>query len=146
MRSVGVGVSLALFKNAARDQVLLVQRAKAPSIGLWSLPGGKVEVGETLREACLREVKEETGLDEIDVLGCFNVIDSITANHHFVIVNFLGILTNQEKQPRASDDALQALWFPISKLPSQHLCTSDLHSILQRAVSINNLDLCRCDK
>ena len=54
-----VGVGAIIFRG---DQVLLVQRGKEPSYGKWSVPGGLVEVGESLREAVMREVQEEVGL------------------------------------------------------------------------------------
>ena len=54
-----MGASIAVFKG---DTVLLVQRARAPFRGLWSLPGGSIEPGESAREAALRELKEETGI------------------------------------------------------------------------------------
>ena len=54
-----MGASIAVFKG---DTVLLVQRGRAPFRGLWSLPGGSIEPGESAREAALRELKEETGI------------------------------------------------------------------------------------
>jgi 8-oxo-dGTP diphosphatase len=64
------GASIAVFKDR---KVLLVKRARAPFAGLWSLPGGKVEAGETPRQAACRELKEETGI-EAEVEG---IIDTV---------------------------------------------------------------------
>ena len=68
---VGVGV---LIK--AGDYILLVKRSNEPNKGLWSIPGGMVELGEEVREATKREAKEETGLD-IKVDSLLDVVDNI---------------------------------------------------------------------
>lgn len=76
------------------DRVLLIKRAHEPLKGQWSLPGGGVEVGETLEQATAREVREETGLD-VEVGPIVDVIDRIARDtsggveHHFVLVDFV---------------------------------------------------------
>ena len=86
-----VGVSAVVFHA---DSVLLVRRAKAPLAGEWSLPGGAVELGETLEQAILREVAEETGLT-VGVLKVLEVLDHIEQDvsgrirFHYVLVDFL---------------------------------------------------------
>lgn len=75
-------------------QVVLVRRAHEPLKGQWNLPGGGVELGETLREACAREVREETGLD-VEVGPVVEVFDRIMLDggggvqYHFVLVDYL---------------------------------------------------------
>ena len=75
-------------------QVVLVQRAHEPLKGAWNLPGGVVEVGETLREACAREVLEETGL-VVEVGAVIEVFDRImldeagAVQYHFVLVDYV---------------------------------------------------------
>jgi ADP-ribose pyrophosphatase YjhB (NUDIX family) len=75
-------------------RVVLVQRAHEPLKGAWNLPGGAVEVGETLREACAREVLEETGL-LVDVGAVIEVFDRIMLDaaggvqYHFVLVDYV---------------------------------------------------------
>lgn len=75
-------------------KVVLVKRAHEPLQGEWSLPGGGVEVGETLREACAREVREETGLT-VEVGAAIDVFDRIMRDadggvrYHFVLVDYL---------------------------------------------------------
>jgi 8-oxo-dGTP diphosphatase len=75
-------------------KVVLVQRAHEPLKGAWNLPGGAVEVGETLREACAREVREETGL-VVDVGAVIEVFDRImldeagAVQYHFVLVDYV---------------------------------------------------------
>ena len=68
-----VGVGVVVWK---RDRVLLIRRGKSPMRGRWSLPGGRQELGETVREAAVREVREETGL-EIRLGALLDVVDTI---------------------------------------------------------------------
>ena len=86
-----VGVGAVVFDA---DSVLLVRRAKAPLAGEWSLPGGAVELGETLEEAIVREVAEETGLRvmPLQVVKVFDHIDRDAEGgirFHYVLVDFL---------------------------------------------------------
>ncbi|MGC1873065.1 MAG: NUDIX hydrolase [Acidobacteriaceae bacterium] len=86
-----VGVGAVVFDA---DCVLLVRRAKAPLAGEWSLPGGAVELGETLEEAIIREVSEETGLrvTPLQVVKVFDHIDRDADGRirfHYVLVDFL---------------------------------------------------------
>jgi 8-oxo-dGTP diphosphatase len=86
-----VGVGAVAIKNG---KILLVKRAFEPGAGKWSVPGGLVEVGEKLSEACAREMEEETGL-KVDVLELINVFDMIDNDesggirYHYVLVEFL---------------------------------------------------------
>src|SRR5438876_2625692 len=76
------------------DQVVLVRRGRPPLAGEWSIPGGVVKLGETLRQAAEREAREETGL-EIEAGEVLEVFESITPDaagktcYHYVIVDFL---------------------------------------------------------
>jgi 8-oxo-dGTP diphosphatase len=84
MRPV-VGVGAIVFD--AEGRVLLIERGKPPSAGLWSVPGGKLELHETLAQAVAREVHEETGLVvEVGTLAC--VLERITGDDHFVILDY----------------------------------------------------------
>jgi 8-oxo-dGTP diphosphatase len=92
------------------DELLLIKRAHPPNRGLWAVPGGKVDLGESLAEAATREVREETGLlvklDEVIWVG-----ESIEDDHHLVLIDFLGQAIGGELAP--SDEAIDAQWFNI---------------------------------
>jgi 8-oxo-dGTP diphosphatase len=71
-----------------RGRVLLVERARPPSVGQWSVPGGKLEGAETLAQAVSREVREETGLTvEVGALAC--VVERIGDDYHYVILDYV---------------------------------------------------------
>ncbi len=124
-----VGVGAVVF-NA--DCVLLVRRAKAPLAGEWSLPGGAVELGETLEEAIVREVAEETGLRVVplQVVKVFDHIDRDGEGgirFHYVLVDFLCRIDAEggmrQREPAGEKSALQygsdvsdARWVPVEGL------------------------------
>lgn len=101
------------------ERILLVRRGHGPAAGAWSVPGGRVEWGETLAEAVLRELAEETGLEAMceDVLGW---VERIEADHHFVIVDFrVSVLDPVE--PTAGSDAAEAAWVPLTDVAALNL-------------------------
>ena len=93
------------------DRLLLVRRANQPGAGTWSVPGGRVEPGETVGEAVVREVREETGLEALcgSLLGW---VERIGDEHHFVILDFVVEILDAA-DPTAGDDALEAAWVPL---------------------------------
>ena len=106
---VGVGAII-----IERDRVVLVKRGQAPLLGQWSIPGGMLEVGETLREAAVREVLEETGLqvEAGELLGVFDRIlrdDEQRTLYHYVLIDFL--CRRIAGEPLAACDAAEARWF-----------------------------------
>lgn len=117
-----------------KGELLLVRREHEPARGQWSLPGGRVEWGESLREACAREVREETGI-EIDIEGLAGIAERIIPDdegvieHHFVIHDFWA-------RPRAKgpltpgDDAGEARWVNVDELHTIPL-TAGLFEFLQ---------------
>ncbi|MGH9805300.1 MAG: NUDIX hydrolase [Candidatus Acidiferrales bacterium] len=105
-----VGVGGVVVRDGA---VLLVKRAAEPLRGRWSLPGGAVELGESLEEAVARELKEETGLT-VRVLGLVEAFDRITrdtdgrARYHYVLLDFL--CEPLEGDPVAASDVDAVAW------------------------------------
>ncbi len=101
------------------DRVLIVQRGNAPNKGRWSIPGGAVEVGEPLRAAGQREVREECGIEVAvgAVAGVFETIlpdDQGRARYHYVIVDFFADYVAGELQP--SSDSAAARWVTRDEL------------------------------
>ena len=125
-------VSGAIFRG---DEVLLVERAKAPALGLWSLPGGHIEAGETAPDALHRELAEETGI-VARLGGVADVVDVVrrdedgAVSFHRVIVVFYGIWLAGE--PRAQSDVSAVMWrrpADIAGLPT----TPGLAGVIDRA-------------
>ncbi|MDO8939008.1 MAG: NUDIX domain-containing protein [Methylicorpusculum sp.] len=109
-----IGVSGIVFN--AQHNVLLIKRNQPPALGLWSIPGGKLEAGETLVEACRREVKEETGMD-VRVVSMVAVVERRIDQFHYVIVDFLAELEEAcSSIPVAQTDVSEARWVSMQQL------------------------------
>ena len=91
--------------------LLLVRRGRAPAAGKWSVPGGRVEPGERLRDAVAREVREETGL-AVHAGELAGWVERIDADHHFVILDFFASVAGATAVV-AGDDAADARWVPL---------------------------------
>lgn len=92
------------------DRLLLVRRGTEPDRGRWALPGGGVEPGETLREAVVRETREETGIAVLTEAP-LGWTERISDDFHFVIISF-GAMTLDPIAPAAGSDAAAAAWIP----------------------------------
>lgn len=118
---VGVG---AVIVDAGAASVVLVRRGAPPLEGEWSLPGGVVELGETLRAAAGREAREETGL-EVEAAEVLEVFDRIIpaldgrTQYHYVLVDFLCCVGGGEL--RAGGDAADAVWAKKNELDKYKL-------------------------
>ena len=103
----------------ADDQILLIRRGHGPGGGRWSLPGGRVEWGETLAEAVVRELAEETALEAL----CDQFVgwaERIGDGYHLLILDFaVTVLTTDP--PRAGDDAAEAAWVPLDQVAAMPL-------------------------
>lgn len=111
-----LAVGAVVFRD---DQVLLVRRGKPPAADQWAIPGGRVNLGETLREAAEREIREETGI-LIRALEPVFQFESIHRDSdgrirfHYVIIDLSGTYLDGEIQP--GDDATDARWVSRSEL------------------------------
>ena len=101
------------------DRLLLIRRGRGPAAGEWSVPGGRVERGETLAEAVVRELAEETGVEAVcgPLVGW---VERISDDHHFVILDFWATLLD-DRPPVAGDDAAEAEWVPLSDVAERRL-------------------------
>jgi 8-oxo-dGTP diphosphatase len=97
-------------------KILLIKRGNEPYKGLWALPGGFVEYGETTEKAVVREVKEETGLlcNIVKLVGVYSDPDRDPRGHTVSVVYMLKVSTGHIS---AGDDAVKACWFPVDELP-----------------------------
>jgi 8-oxo-dGTP diphosphatase len=118
------------------DHLLLIQRATPPGLGQWSLPGGRVEHGETMAEAVVREVHEEAGID-VMVEGVVGWVERISGAHHFVIVDFAARPLGAA-DPIAGSDAGAARWVPLWEVPELELVDGLLDFLADHRV-INTL-------
>jgi 8-oxo-dGTP diphosphatase len=111
-----VGVGALIFREG---RVLLVRRGHAPSLGEWSIPGGALEVGETLADGVKREVREETGL-AVDPLAVVEVVDRIVRDEtgrvqfHYVLVDYLCRVSGGSEA--WADDAVGLRWATMDEL------------------------------
>ncbi len=102
-------------------RLLLARRANPPAQGLWSLPGGRIELGETVVEAARREVREECGV-ECEPLEVFHAVDRVfrdregRVQYHYLIVEVLARWVSGEVSP--GSDASEADWFKTRELSS----------------------------
>lgn len=105
-----LGVGALIFD---RDRILMAQRGKEPLKGMWSLPGGALETGETLAQAVCREVREETGL-EVEAVGLFEIFERIMRDadghpeYHYVLADYVCRITGGNLC--AGDDVCRVEW------------------------------------
>jgi ADP-ribose pyrophosphatase YjhB (NUDIX family) len=108
-------------------KLLLVKRGAQPGFGKWSIPGGLVELGESVQDAMVREVKEEVGFD-VEVVKLTDAVDTITLDgngrvqYHFVVINFLARIVGGEL--KTATDILEAKWVPVDEVEKVNLTNS----------------------
>lgn len=125
---------------AVDEHLLLVTRANPPAQGFWSVPGGRVEPGERMADAVVREVAEETGL-AVECGPLVGWVERIDAGFHFVIFDFRASPVHDRRSqgpaalpPTAGDDAGEARWVPFAELPTLELVPGLLDFLSQHDV------------
>ena len=127
-----VGVGGIVFKD---ERVLLIKRKYPPGVGKWSIPGGLVRLGERLKEAVKRELKEETDID-VEPEEIIEVVERIFPDkrgkirYHYVIVDFL--CSYLKGEAKAQSDALEIRWQPIERLEELRL-NEELKNLIKKA-------------
>jgi len=126
--------------------LLLVRRDKAPDKGLWSIPGGAVELAETQKEAVVREVMEETGV-QCEVLELVSTADLVTLDskgrveYHYLLNHYIarGLTTETQSETPAAE----VTWFPLDSLPLGEMpirILDLLESVRERMQSLTDCD------
>jgi len=127
------------------DEVLLVSRKNPPDVGLWGFPGGKMDFGETMEEAAVRELYEETGVraHASQVLTALNAYGRDEAGRilqHFVLLAVLCVW--QSGEPVAADDAEDAGWFRLQALQDGTLeLSQDVFEVAQLALRAQGISV-----
>jgi 8-oxo-dGTP diphosphatase len=128
-----VGVVCLRRSAAGEPEVLLIRRGKPPREGEWSLPGGRIEPGEPVRTAALRELVEETGV-EARLLGLIDVVDGLfSPDFHYVLIDYVAAWTAGE--PVAGDDARDARFVSIPEIDAL-IGWTETRRIIHRACEI----------
>ena len=131
---IGVGAIIVEPGRTKDARVLLVKRAHPPIQGQWSIPGGALEVGELVRDAAIREAREETGLivEPGELLGVYDRVLRHTdgrVQYHYVLVDFLCRVVGGKLH--AAGDAAEARWFTRKELPALNLA-EDTQEVIRK--------------
>jgi 8-oxo-dGTP diphosphatase len=132
-----VGVGAVIVQN---HRVLLIRRGTPPLLGEWSLPGGVLECGETMREAVVREAHEETGLaiEAGEMLGVYERVirsDEGRVRYHFVLIDFLCRPVGGNL--KAGSDAADVRWFMRNELPALNLAP-DADDVVLKGLALSS--------
>jgi 8-oxo-dGTP diphosphatase len=105
-------------KSYSSPSVLLVQRRNEPYKGFWALPGGFMNIDETIEQCAARELQEETSLKDVQLtqLHVYSTVNR-DSRERVVSVAFVGTVNRSEHEAHAGDDALLVEWFSIDSLP-----------------------------
>lgn len=109
--------AIVFVKSETTISVLLIERGREPFKNKWALPGGFVDLDETLEKACIRELEEETGL-QVEKMQQFRAYDAIDRDPRHRTISVVYSVQLAGKMPvKGNDDAAQARWFSIDDLP-----------------------------
>jgi ADP-ribose pyrophosphatase YjhB (NUDIX family) len=115
-----LGVAAVVLRD---NDILLIRRGREPLLGAWSLPGGALELGETMAEGVVREIFEETGI-RVRAVETVATLDRIVRDDrqrvrfHYVLVEWLCFAEAQQEPPVCGDDAAEARWVPREEISS----------------------------
>ena len=117
---------------------MMIQRRNPPHAGAWSVPGGKQRLGETLRAAARREVREETGLkaETLQILDAGDIIEEESEGrvlYHYTLVYFVAPFPGGS--PRAGDDATALRWFTLEEGKEAGI-SAQLRKLMERALTV----------
>lgn len=142
-------VAVSVFKDASASEVLLVKRSQDPKKGFWSIPGGAVELGETIVDSATREIAEETGLKiEVDEHSFFTSTEYISANDDFnnsncgrkkvgfhYVISQAYAFAPPNSSLVAGDDAELVSWFNTKDICNKGIdnLTSNVQSVIRKA-------------
>lgn len=136
-----VGVGAIILEGG---KILLEKRKSTPGEGKWAVPGGLIELGETVEQAVIREVKEETGLDVaspllVDVVDYISLDEKGAVKYHFIILDYLVAVKGGEL--KAASDAAELRWVPISEVERYDLTESFRRFFKQNRQKLENPNL-----
>ena len=126
-----VGVGVVVIKEG---QMLMVRRSREPGRGKWSVPGGRLELGETLYEGARREIAEECSID-VEIERVLDAADAIIRDadgrvrYHYVLLDFVG--TYKGGEPKARSDATECRWVELDEVSALDIPES-LRAVLER--------------
>ena len=135
-----IGVGVVVLNN--RNEILLIKRGTEPNIGIWTIPGGRQEAGESLATTAHREIEEETGVI-IGTPKLIDVVDHIEHNpdgtllRHYSLIDYAARYLNGK--PRAGGDAACAAWVSLAEI-DKYITWSETLRIIKKAVMILNAD------
>ena len=120
---IGVGVGAVILND--KNEVLLLQRNKEPEKGFWSIPGGAVEFNETIEDALIREIKEETDVD-VEIIKLLSVVNHIVKSDsaHWVSPNFLCKIISGTVKNVEPNKHTDIQWFSLNDLPDNITITT----------------------
>ena len=120
---IGLAATAVILND--NNEILLLQRNKAPEAGNWSVPGGAVEFGETMENALKRELREELGI-EIEIIKPLTFTDHIPApkSTHWVVATFLAKVTSGEVINKEPEKHQQLAWFSPTDIPTNSTSTT----------------------
>jgi mutator protein MutT len=119
---------------AENGRVLMARRGKEPSYGLWSVPGGAVHLGEDLKAAARREIKEELGI-EVELTDVIEIMERVTRDaegriqYHYVVIDYLARHAGGEPTP--SPEALEVRWIAPEDFPKYEMTRGTADIVLR---------------